>query len=138
MGLAERFKNKIENKDIFQVNNIEKVFENSDIQFISTPINKKITIDAKPMETSEIDRIEKIGNLITSKKNKDAAKFEDLESEIISKIRKTPYWSEYSIDRQSNMIAKYFDSKIQSYGIGYSETDKNEFVQNILALSNSK
>ena len=44
MGLAERFKNKIENKDIFQVNNIEKVFENSDIQFISTPINKKITI----------------------------------------------------------------------------------------------
>ena len=69
MGLAERFKNKIENKDIFQVNNIEKVFENSDIQFISTPINKKITIEPKPMETSEIDRIEKIGNLITSKKN---------------------------------------------------------------------
>ena len=40
MGLAERFKDKLENKDIFQKGNIEETLEQNDIKFISKPIEK--------------------------------------------------------------------------------------------------
>ena len=68
-----------------------------------------------------------------------STKFEDLETELINKIRKTPYWLEYSTDRQKNMIEKYFENRIQSEmysNISYTSSDKQEFVENVLTLSN--
>ena len=72
MGLAERFKDKLENKDIFQKGNIEETLE-------------------------------------------------------------------LSTEQKKNMIEKYFEKRIQSEmysSISYSNSDKKEFVENILTLSN--
>ncbi len=93
MGLADRFKDSLDQKDIF---NTTKV---------SNPI--------------------KIGN-----------EFDDLETDIIDKIRKTPYWSEYSTSEQKKMIGAYFSRKLNDKS--YSAFEKEEFVQNILILSNNK
>jgi hypothetical protein len=61
-------------------------------------------------------------------------KFEDLETTIIDKIRKTPYWSEYSTMQKENMIKAYFGKKVQA--LEYSQGEKDEFVQNIMTLAN--
>lgn len=113
MGLAERFKEELKSKNIFEKSNIEKNFEKENIQFISKPI-------------------------LTSENNESYTepKFEDLETQIISKIRKTPYWEEYSFDRQKNMVEKYFNSKTKH--IKVTNEDKNEFIKSILILSNNK
>ena len=42
MGLAERFKNKLENRDIYQKEIIEQKLEEKDIKFISKPVEDKI------------------------------------------------------------------------------------------------
>jgi len=106
MGLAERFKGKLDNKNIFQ---------NEQNSCVSLPINK-------------VQKIE------TQNPNK----FENLETEIISKIRKTPYWDEYTKKAQTNMIRSYFDRKITQKDIQYSIQEKDEFIENILILSNNK
>lgn len=93
MGLADRFKDSLEQKDIFK------------------------TV--------------KVSNPIKRSNN-----FDDLETDIIDKIRKTPYWSEYSSSEQKKMIGAYFNRKLT--GNSYSALEKEEFVQNILALSNNK
>ncbi len=113
MGLAERFKEELKTKNIFEKSNIEKNLEKENIQFISKPI-------------------------LTSENNESYTepKFEDLETQIISKIRKTPYWEEYSFDRQKNMVEKYFKSKTKH--IKVTNEDKNEFIKSILILSNNK
>ena len=113
MGLAERFKKELKSKNIFEKSNIEKNLEKENIQFISKPI-------------------------LTSENNESYTepKFEDLETQIISKIRKTPYWEEYSFDRQKNMVEKYFKSKTKH--IKVTNEDKNEFIKSILILSNNK
>lgn len=113
MGLAERFKEELKSKNIFEKSNIEKNLEKENIQFIS-----------KPILTSEINE------------SYTEPKFEDLETQIISKIRKTPYWEEYSFDRQKNMVEKYFNSKTKH--IKVTNEDKNEFIKSILILSNNK
>lgn len=106
MGLAERFKGKLENKNIFK---------NEQNNFISSPINNVQNIE-----------------------DQNPNKFENLETEIISKIRKTPYWEEYSKKAQTNMIGSYFDKKITKKDIQYSTQEKEEFIKNILILSNNK
>lgn len=113
MGLAERFKEELKSKNIFEKSNIEKNLEKENIQFISKPI-------------------------LTSENNESYTepKFEDLETQIISKIRKTPYWEEYSFDRQKSMIEKYF--KIKTKNSNTTQEEKNEFIKNILILSNNK
>jgi len=107
MGLAERFKDKLSKSNIFQK-------ESKNIQYISTPIEHK-----------------EIKNILSEPVRYE---LEDLESLIIDKIRKTPYWSEYSVTRQRQMISSYFDkkSKIQN------NLQKSEFVQNILDLVSGK
>ena len=68
-------------------------------------------------------------------------KFEDLEDEIINKIRKTPYWEDFSTNQKEKMISSYFDARIQKnkYSkIVYSENDKIQFVENVLTLSNNR
>lgn len=136
MGLAERFKDKLENKDIFQKGNIEETLEQNDIKFISKPIEKKIVIQPKAIHSGQIAPIENLSDLNVSNTS---TKFEDLETELINKIRKTPYWLEFSTEQKKNMIEKYFEKRIQSEmysSISYSNSDKKEFVENILTLSN--
>lgn len=136
MGLAERFKDKLENKDIFQKGNIEETLEQNDIKFISKPIEKEIVIQPKAIHSSQIAPIENLSDLNVSNTS---TKFEDLETELINKIRKTPYWLEFSTEQKKNMIEKYFEKRIQSEmysSISYSNSDKKEFVENILTLSN--
>lgn len=139
MGLAERFKDKLENKDIFQQKeNIEQKLEQNDIKFISKPIEDEIVIQPKTIHSGLIDKIENLSDLNISK-NSSSTKFEDLETELINKIRQTPYWQDFSTERKKNMIKKYFEKRInsESYAnISYSNSEKNEFVENILILSN--
>lgn len=143
MGLADRFKQNLEKRDIFS-----KVVEQTDdaeIQkFSSNPITQEISIKTQKLH-SDIS-CNPFGSIIEAQKQLMSSelpynKFEDLEFEIISKIRKTPYWSEYDMKNQSNMIKAYFDKKVQSSkycNIKYSQDDRLEFVRNIIALSNSK
>lgn len=136
MGLAERFKDKLENKDIFQKGNIEETLEQNDIKFISKPIEKEIVIQPKAIHSGQNAPIENLSDLNISNT---FTKFEDLETELINKIRKTPYWLEFSTEQKKNMIEKYFEKRIQSEmysSISYSNSDKKEFVENILTLSN--
>lgn len=136
MGLAERFKDKLENKDIFQKGNIEETLEQNDIKFISKPIENEIVIQPKAIHSGQIAPIENLSDLNVSNTS---TKFEDLETELINKIRKTPYWLEFSTEQKKNMIEKYFEKRIQSEmysSISYSNSDKKEFVENILTLSN--
>lgn len=136
MGLAERFKNKLDTNDIFsKKNKIEESLNDKDIRFISKPV----TIQQKQIYTGDSSTIT---NILESNNQKTPklTSFEDLETEIISKIRKTPYWEEYSIQRQENMISSYFDKKIKTKysDLNYSSQDKLEFIQNILALANNR
>ena len=106
MGLAERFKDKLEKKDIFN-KEIEQTLENQSIKFISKPI----TIQPKEIHTNIKTPDEVISNIY---ENINKTNIDDLESEIIDKIRKTPYWEEYSSNRQEKMISSYFDKKIKT------------------------
>lgn len=137
MGLAERFKEELKTKNIFEKNNIEKNLEKENIQFISKPINNIVIKPEKEERGNSIGQT--INNNIVKAVDNDiysVPKFEELETEIISKIRKTPYWNEYPIDRQKSMIEKYFNSKTKH--IKVTNEDKNEFIKSILILSNNK
>lgn len=137
MGLAERFKEELKTKNIFEKNNIEKNLEKENIQFISKPINNIVIKPEKEERGNSIGQT--INNNIVKAVDNDiysVPKFEDLETQIISKIRKTPYWEEYSFDRQKNMVEKYFNSKTKH--IKVTNEDKNEFIKSILILSNNK
>lgn len=137
MGLAERFKEELKTKNIFEKSNIEKNLEKENIQFISKPINNIVIKPEKEERGNSIGQT--INNNIVKAVDNDiysVPKFEELETEIISKIRKTPYWNEYSIDRQKSMIEKYF--KIKTKNSNTTQEDKNEFIKSILILSNNK
>lgn len=136
MGLAERFKNRLDNRDIFTKTNIEKQFSEQDIEFISKPITQEITVQPKEIHSNTMSE-----PIIELSSDVESNKFEDLEDEIINKIRKTPYWEDFSTTQKEKMISAYFDARIQNnkYSkIGYSENDKIKFVENILALSNNR
>lgn len=137
MGLAERFKEELKSKNIFEKSNIEKNLEKENIQFISKPINNIVIKPEKEERGNSIGQT--INNNIVKAVDNDiysVPKFEDLETQIISKIRKTPYWEEYSFDRQKNMVEKYFNSKTKH--IKVTNEDKNEFIKNIIILTNNK
>lgn len=137
MGLAERFKEELKSKNIFEKNNIEKNLEKENIQFISKPINNIVIKPEKEERGNSIGQT--INNNIVKAVDNDiysVPKFEELETQIISKIRKTPYWEEYSFDRQKSMIEKYF--KIKTKNSNTTQEEKNEFIKNILILSNNK
>lgn len=137
MGLAERFKEELKSKNIFEKSNIVKNLEKENIQFISKPINNIVIKPEKEERGNSIGQT--INNNIVKAVDNDiysVPKFEELETEIISKIRKTPYWNEYSIDRQKSMIEKYF--KIKTKNSSTTQEEKNEFIKSILILSNNK
>ena len=137
MGLAERFKEELKSKNIFEKINIEKNLEKENIQFISKPINNIVIKPEKEERGNSIGQT--INNNIVKAVDNDiysVPKFEDLETQIISKIRKTPYWEEYSFDRQKSMIEKYF--KIKTKNSNTTQGEKNEFIKNIIILTNNK
>lgn len=137
MGLAERFKEELKSKNIFEKSNIEKNLEKENIQFISKPINNIVIKPEKEEMGNSIGQT--INNNIVKTVDNDiysVPKFEELETEIISKIRKTPYWEEYSFDRQKSMIEKYF--KIKTKNSNTTQEEKNEFIKNIIILTNNK
>jgi len=125
MGLADRFKKDLEKTDIFKKKQTTKTAPDSKAEII---------IIEEPEAVQEIQDLKQpVTNPISDRKKN---KFEDLETEIICKIRKTPYWNEYSIQNQENMIGSYFDKKTKN--IPFSPIDKKEFIQNILILSNNQ
>ena len=67
-------------------------------------------------------------------------KFENLETDTIAKIRRTPNWQDYPIKSREKMIEKYFDNKIKSRysNIDYTPSEKIGFIHNILTLSNNR
>lgn len=148
MGLAERFKDKLETKDIFKKNDIEQALNNQNIQFISKPVTENIIIQPKVIHSGQIKDIETIENLSDIKQEEipqeweinNSPKFEELETEIIDKIRKTPYWEDFSAERQQHMISKYFDNKTNKKysNLNYSAEEKQIFIDNIIALSNNR
>ncbi len=144
MGLAERFKEKLNKQDIFKKPDIEQKLEEQEIQFISKPLNSEIVIQPSIIHNNvnNIDDIEEITEkAIKTSEDLGCTKFEDIETDIISKIRKTPYWEEYSKTRQEQMISKYFDKKFSNSkyeNINYTNNEKIEFIKNIIALSNNR
>jgi hypothetical protein len=127
MGLAERFREQLKNKDIFEDKELE-IFKNSE----DNSLTSKIIYDI------DTDNIFKITNYTTnviknSTKNsiyKPTTRKDELRASAISKISKTPYWDDYSINTKTAMLEKYFDTKMK--GQSYTKTEKNDFVKSIL------
>lgn len=112
MGLADRFREKLNNKDIFEnTTNIKHTTQKPDDK-----INIKTNIT--PI-TSPIDK--------TTEKNNN---FEELKQLTINKISKTPYWEDYSEKNKIIMLGKYFDAKTK--GENHNTNIKNEFIKSIL------
>lgn len=157
MGLAERFKTKLENKNIFERDIIEQKLEEKDIKFISKPVSGS-RIEAKngniqppviianggSITEDTLTPPDKIpaepvcGMTSENQTNKSVNIFDDLETELISKIRQTPYWDEYSEERRAGMISNYFNVKIKTSeycGIEYTPEDKKNFTNTVLILT---
>ena len=103
MGLADRFKTELNNQNIFS----------EDVK-INTPNKIEIT------------------KMITTPKELSEDKFSIVRKDILNKIQKTPYWSDYSVNSQENMIVKYFEAKNRRSHIEYNTQDKIDFVKTIL------
>lgn len=127
MGLADRFKEKLQEKDIFNETKSEQISNTKNIQFISKP--QKVRC-AEILPTSDISTDSSLS----------AQTLNELKNEIIAKINKTPYWNEYSSQRKENMVGKYFETRLKksSYSnIKYTLSKKLDFIQNIITLTNS-
>ncbi|MBQ7125508.1 hypothetical protein IJO12_00305 [bacterium] len=121
MGLADRFRQNLEKRDIFQDFMENETLEDQKFKYTSKP-----SAFDKPLQAKNFDSV---------------AKLEDLETRLISKIKNTPYWNEYSKKEQSEMIGAYFDRKLSTKNyqhINYMQKDKISFIQNILNLLNNK
>lgn len=126
MGLAERFKKHIENKDLFKETEKSLNSKSSGIKFISKPVenqsnevstNSEIQNEEKRSSLSDFEvktpsinsqvnsNIEGIQN-ITNISSSNCIRV--LTTEILRKISKTPYWNEFSTSRKESMIEKYF------------------------------
>jgi hypothetical protein len=116
MGLAERFKNRLEQRDIFSA-------------------NKHQTSPISAVENRNI--VKPVTNILNStpEPKTERYEFEDIEAQVIDKIKKTPYWNEYSIQKQENMINLYIDKKAVN-GNPISANQKKELVNNIMILTN--
>ena len=122
MGLAERFKDKLSKKDIF----LSSSDNNSRV--VSTPIVKTMEIEVPDIEENDVVEVD------YNEENS------DLENELMSKINKTPYWTEYSLQRQEKMISSYFDKRYSVNKLVGDNLDdiKKKFVQNVITLANRR
>ena len=86
MGLAERFKNKLENKNIFEKDIIEQKLEENDIKFISKSEMidlKNSSIQAPIVVNTDSKYSEESENRVASPEK---LFLENLETELINKI----------------------------------------------------
>lgn len=139
MGLAERFKNELENKNIFEKDIIEQKLEENDIKFISKP--EMIDLKNSSIQTPIVVNTD--SNVSDEPENKTTSPeklfLENLETELINKIRKTPYWEDFSTERKTGMIENYFDNKLKrSNGLRFSQSKKDNFIETVLILSNNR
>lgn len=139
MGLAERFKDKLDKRDIFKKYSAQ-VFNDKNIMFISTPettdnpTQTELIKNNKNIDTLETEVIQPVTNIMKTPEI-ERYPLEDLETQIIAKIRKTPYWSEYSIQQQEQMINRFLDKKA-SDKTTITDTQRTEFIHNIIILTN--
>lgn len=145
MGLAERFRQNLEKRDIFKNMTSDEILCSAQLKYVSKPITSEITIKSQKIHSEILEQ--PFENLVELEKSQKQDfymannKLEDLETEIIAKIRKTPYWSEFTKSEQANMIAAYFDKKtsFNKYKhLSQLPSDRLDFIQNILTLSNNK
>ena len=113
MGLAERFKNRLDNRDIFTKTNIEKQFKEQDIEFISKPITHETNIQQKEIHLGL--KSEPIIELSTDIKSN---KFEDLEDEDYEEFDDHGFYD----DSESPTYGRYAGSYAQDE-MGYSDDD---------------
>ena len=105
MGIAERFKNRLEKQNIFEKPKTQIAKNISEKSYVSNPqtFNNSHYI------------------------------YENLEEKLITKIRNTPHWNEYSTIKKEQMITSYFKAKTLK---NPASTDCCEFTKNILDLIN--
>ena len=61
--------------------------------------------------------------------------FADIAQDTLEKIKRNPFWNEYTKDSKEKMISKYFDNKIKraKYNSSeYSPKDKLTFIDKVL------
>ena len=116
MGLAERFKNKLEQRDIFSQAPVQE-----------TSVVKKATENK--------NTINPIKNVLNTQPETQYQRyeFEDIEDQIIDKIKRTPYWNEYSIQKQEKMITSYINKKGNQTN-PITPDKKKELIDNIMIL----
>ena len=124
MSIADKLKKTLTETNFFKKSEPEKS-EKSAIPVIEIAKDEEIDFSG-PVETNIVSIHPK-----TEKVNK----FDDLAMELVNKIKKTPYWTEFSMKSQEKMISKYFDKKIKTpkyVEIPYSLTDKLTFIEEVL------
>ena len=124
MSIADKLKKTLTETNFFKKSVADKS-EKSTIPVIEIAKDEEIEF-SEPVETNIVSI-----NPKTEKVNK----FEDLAMELVNKIKKTPYWTEFSMKSQEKMISKYFDKKIKTpkyVEIPYSLTDKLTFIEEVL------
>jgi len=67
--------------------------------------------------------------------NKNGILIDQLKSNALNKILKTPYWQEYPVCSKINMIEKYLNAKIKQKSVQISTSDKKEFIDGVLAAA---
>lgn len=128
MGLAQRFREQLKHKDIFEDKRTKKkTIQNKNNSGIIYELDIKTISEIKNYTTNVIKNS-------TSKGSKSIYKptttKDDLKIAIRAKILKTPCWDDYSIKTKTTMLEKYFDTKMK--GQTYSKTEKSDFVNSIL------
>lgn len=116
MGIAERFKNKIEEQNIFE-NKIEQKLNSNDIKFISKPTAQNQ--DVKPQSKN-------------TQPDSTNSRIREIETTILNKISKTPYWNEFSNVQKEKMIGAYFEKKTNN---SFTKEEQKEFIKNIILKS---
>lgn len=155
MGIAERFKSKLETKNIFEKDIIEQKLEEKEIKFISKPVaevpetddiqdkNSGISCICDNNEQLQPDNVptepECCSNTVLPAVSEN--NLEDMETMLVDKIRKTPYWTEFSTERQTRMIENWFNAKTKNAKYSeknYTADEKDNFVQTVLVLANNR
>ena len=126
MGLADRFREQLKSKDIFEDKTQEEKKET-----VQTQLPSKVICN---LDVENISKIKTYTtNVIkhsTGRVYKPTTSKEELKTAIKSKILKTPCWDDYSLETKTKMLEKYFAAKMK--GQEYTLSEKNDFVNSIL------
>lgn len=69
---------------------------------------------------------------VSNPNDSSADRFSVLRSELLNKIKKTPYWSDFSQDLQENLILKYFAAKNKRHQVSYSSDEEADFLKSVI------